>query len=381
MCCKLTVGIAVYNVKDYLKNCVASVLTQTSKLAQSDVSIEILIVDDGSTDGCGLLCQQIAESDSRVRLITFAQNRGICQVRNTIIRQAKGDWIYFVDGDDVLPPHFLDVALKAANLSCDMVLFHFARFETEPEFLPANNLEAAELPKVLSASLSRYCIGMHKDSAILNTPGLSGVELTSIWGKTYRRSFLLEHDIYFPNDQRKSQDMVFNILAYHFCRNVALIPVQMYGYRVNPQSVCNRYNPEMANIIRTWFDNTLTLMNRLYPGDAELACQFYQSSVILGLINCVRLNFFHPQNPKPFQTRKQEFLSLLSQDPFQSAIENLDINSYYFERQLVLKSIQKRWALFLNFSFRHPFVFRLYGGARNRLNKLKHTVLPKRGSI
>lgn len=376
--CTITVGIAVYNVKDYLDDCIESVLAQPCS------SMEIILVDDGSTDGSGALCQQYAQRDSRIRLIQFERNRGICEVRNTIIRQATGKWLYFVDGDDVLPPYFSEVALSAADRMEDILVYQFVSFGEKAQFTqPALPLAIDGSFGRYGKDLSRYSIGMHLPAALeqKKQTDWKNIELTSIWAKAYRRGYLLEHRILFPDNQKKSQDMVFNASAYYYCRTMAMIPVQMYGYRVNQQSICKRYNPEIVQIIQAWFQNTLLLAERYYPGDRELVENFYQYSVALGIFNCIRLDFFHPDNPKPFRQRKQEFRQLMAKEPFGTSICKVDIGAYPLEQQFELYRIKRGNARLLDFSYRHPWVFRLYGGTRNRFNKLKRKLgrRPARG--
>ena len=91
----ITFGIAVYNVADYLAGCIESVI------AQKGDDIEILIVDDGSTDGSGAICDAYAKTDERIRVF-HKENGGVSSVRNVIIDQAEGKWISFIDGDDKL---------------------------------------------------------------------------------------------------------------------------------------------------------------------------------------------------------------------------------------------------------------------------------------
>ena len=90
---KVSVVIPVYNVRLYLERCVQSVLRQTYK------DLEIILVDDGSKDDSGKLCDQLALSDQRIRVI-HQENQGLSGARNTGIRQATGEYIIFLDSDD-----------------------------------------------------------------------------------------------------------------------------------------------------------------------------------------------------------------------------------------------------------------------------------------
>ena len=93
---KVSIIVPIYNVEKYLKKCVNSIINQTYK------SLEIILVDDGSPDRSGALCDRLAEKDSRIRVIHKA-NGGVSTARNAGIEAATGEYICFVDSDDWLP--------------------------------------------------------------------------------------------------------------------------------------------------------------------------------------------------------------------------------------------------------------------------------------
>lgn len=116
---KITVAVPVYNVKPYLEKCVRSVLAQTER------DFELLLIDDGSTDGSGELCESLAASDFRIRVV-HQKNQGLGGARNTGIENAQGEWIIFPDSDDWLEPETLETALSAAERAgADMAVFAY----------------------------------------------------------------------------------------------------------------------------------------------------------------------------------------------------------------------------------------------------------------
>lgn len=113
----ISIIIPVYKVEKYLDRCVQSVVKQDYE------NIEILLVDDGSPDGCPALCDAWAEKDSRIRVI-HQQNGGLSAARNTGIEAAKGSWLMFVDSDDWVEPDFCSLPLLYAEKeNCDLVVF------------------------------------------------------------------------------------------------------------------------------------------------------------------------------------------------------------------------------------------------------------------
>ena len=114
---KVTVVIPVYNVEKYLKKCVDSVITQNFN------DFEIILVDDGSTDNSGVLCDDYASKYEFISVI-HQENKGLGGARNTGIEAANGEYILFLDSDDFLAPDCLKICCeKAEQYNCDMVAF------------------------------------------------------------------------------------------------------------------------------------------------------------------------------------------------------------------------------------------------------------------
>lgn len=101
----ISVIVPVYNVKNYLKQCVQSIVGQTYK------NLEIILIDDGSTDGSGELCDILKKTDERIKVI-HEENSGLSEARNTGLNAARGKYIGFVDSDDYIEPNMYDILIK-----------------------------------------------------------------------------------------------------------------------------------------------------------------------------------------------------------------------------------------------------------------------------
>ena len=107
---KVSIIVPVYNIENYIRVCVESILAQTYE------SFELILVDDGSKDNSGILCDEYAAIDSRVKVI-HKENGGVSSARNTGLQQAKGKWIMYVDGDDWIEPDMIESLIETAKLS------------------------------------------------------------------------------------------------------------------------------------------------------------------------------------------------------------------------------------------------------------------------
>ena len=104
----VSVIVPVYNVEPYLHRCIDSLVHQTLK------DIEIILIDDGSTDGCGKICDEYAAADTRIRVV-HQENAGLCEARNTGIDRAQADYLMFVDSDDWVQAEFCEIPLMLAK--------------------------------------------------------------------------------------------------------------------------------------------------------------------------------------------------------------------------------------------------------------------------
>lgn len=123
----ISVIIPVYNVEPYLSDCIDSILTQTYS------ELEVIIVDDGSTDNCPALCDEYAKKDARVRVI-HKENGGLSDARNAGLAVCSGEYLTFVDGDDLLLPDAVEVLYELAlEYDASLVIGGHVRFEGEPQ--------------------------------------------------------------------------------------------------------------------------------------------------------------------------------------------------------------------------------------------------------
>lgn len=118
----VSVIVPVYNVEMQLRNCILSIVRQTYK------NIEIILVDDGSTDSSGIICDQLAECFNNIKVI-HKENGGLSSARNTALRFAKGDYYVFVDSDDYVADNMIEVMMKKAD-GADLVICNYKKVDT-----------------------------------------------------------------------------------------------------------------------------------------------------------------------------------------------------------------------------------------------------------
>ena len=138
----ISVIVPVYNVKNYLKKCVDSILSQTYSVLQ------VILVDDGSTDGSGELCDLLAKSDKRIQVV-HKSNGGLSDARNAGIEIAEGKYFSFIDSDDYIEPDMVESLYKLAkSTDCQITISNMKRFFSdggiETFYEPVNQISVYE---------------------------------------------------------------------------------------------------------------------------------------------------------------------------------------------------------------------------------------------
>ena len=206
---KVTIALATYNVAEYLKETLDRIVGQTLP------EIEILCIDDASTDGTVGILREYAVRDSRIRLIEKTKNEGLSVSRNMALELATGEYICFVDGDDLMD---LDLMEKAYDLAvkedADVVMWDYYEFgEHLFNFVPKN------APSSL--------IGVSPDDRHTLVQ-----RMAFTWVRMFRTSSVRELGIHFPEGRTK-QDLPVHWLTTICLKRIALLPERKYAYRIS----------------------------------------------------------------------------------------------------------------------------------------------------
>lgn len=212
----VSVIINVYNCKNYLPISLESVRQQTYK------NLEVILVDDASTDDSGEFCDEFCKKDERFRVIHHEKNTGVSGPRNTGLKNAHGDYIYFMDSDDYIHVEAIETLVDAIKeTGLELAVFdlqrtdslnndiHRPREKKPVELVPAEKM----VFEMLAYVDLRWCVA---------------------WNKLYKKSLI---DGLFFNDYYSIQDQDFNIRVYKKIEKAAFVPEQLYWYYSNPSSL------------------------------------------------------------------------------------------------------------------------------------------------
>jgi glycosyltransferase involved in cell wall biosynthesis len=223
----ISVIVPVYNVAEYLDQCLESIVNQTYR------QLEILVIDDGSTDSSGAMCDRWAECDERIRVV-HQPNGGLSAARNTALDMMTGELVIMVDSDDVLHLEAVSILLKTMQEhQADVVLTDFMSFY-------GNDINWSDTTST-DLNPRQY----DKEEALMAIYYQQGVSNSSC-GRLFKASMF--DGVRYPVGQFY-EDLAIVYPLYQRSHRVVKIDVRLYGYRQRTDSILGRFSPKRAAVI------------------------------------------------------------------------------------------------------------------------------------
>ena len=266
----VSIIIPIYKVEKYLRQCLDSVLAQTYS------NWEMILVDDGSLDGCPAICDEYAERDKRVTVL-HCQNGGQSRARNRALDcPPKGDFVTFLDSDDYLSPTCIEELLKASVGGQLAMIGYILEWESSHTFTTPAQAEG------MYANLHSYLLDFHR---------LFATKFNFAWGKLYRRDIIESHHLRFVEGLRLAEDVLFNLEYYNYCdKGINAIESKGYYYRQSDGTTqSKKFDPKMFDWNETAYcavrdylveHNAMTEINKAHFYSNVLGNLFYSASLL-----------------------------------------------------------------------------------------------------
>lgn len=210
----VTVIVPVYNTEKYLNDCIHSILAQTYR------NFQLILVDDGSTDRSGAICEKFAMQDDRIFVI-HTDNHGLCHTRNVGIEHANGEYIFFVDSDDQIDDTFIINLLPTGNE--DLVYGGYRNI------LPDGSENVFKHPcETISCNEIRACF--------------LSKQITFVWCACYKRKIIIDCGLRFDESAVLCEDVAFNLDYLEYCKSIRFTDFAEYLYYQRPLSALNRFH-------------------------------------------------------------------------------------------------------------------------------------------
>lgn len=235
---KVSIIIPIYDVEKYLERCVESVIHQTLK------NIEIILVDDGSTDNCPLICEKYKERDKRIKVV-HKVNGGLASARNTGLKIATGEYILFVDSDDWIEPETVEELVNVAEKhQVDFVRFR-PMYAGWPNHKDGSLCNFGTEEGIKEGLYQKEDIVREVYPRLFATPQLTLGVIVAAWRSLYRKDFLKKSKILFDEEIRYSEDTIFSSKVVVAANSFYYLDgPRYYHYFYNENSITKSYKKD-----------------------------------------------------------------------------------------------------------------------------------------
>lgn len=314
---KLSVVVPVYNAAQYLDQLILSLRQQSLK------DLQIILVDDGSPDDSGQICDRHAAEDDRI-LVIHKPNGGVGAARNDGLDAATGEWLYFCDSDDYLELDALeklvttgdregaevvfgDVMMLSGEKG-ELLHFHKEAFVTE---------DRAVLDKLAMTVFGRHYCHLPPEG------GPAKCCYGGPWNKIARKTLLEREGIRFDLSVRGiCDDLLYSVYLFAGAKRVAYEPVVIYNYRLLGGSMTHTYKPQIVGINAAIFAAWEGFMARY--GQAGQFRGAYHVFVIRRLKAMLGMCYFSKKNPQSLGEQYRQLEDLLGQEPYRTAVREVE---------------------------------------------------------
>lgn len=272
---KISVVIPVYNSGSFLESCINSVLNQTHK------NMEVFIIDDGSTDGSGIICDNYAKIDKRIKVV-HQNNAGVSAARNQGVRLATGELISFIDSDDLLEEDMYSFLVQLM-MEHDADISHcgYKRMDEELNIIKEVSgtheiIEQKSVEAIECMLKGKYFVG-------------------GLWNKLFKAEIV--KGLLFSEELKNNEDILFNVMAFSRAKKIVFADETKYCYLEHPTSACNQ-----MNLYKQLYDSVIASEKMLSVEDIELKKIIFEQ-----LFNC-RMTLYRFLLMNPVVIKENEIL-------------------------------------------------------------------------
>lgn len=328
----VSIVVPIYNVEKYLERCLLSIVNQ------SYGQLEIILVDDGSPDGCPQLCDQWAGRDARIKVV-HKQNAGLGMARNTGMEYATGEYIFFFDSDDYVDTTLVEKAVECAERNqADIVVYGLnnvnSRGETERVVVPCTQKDLFENDEVHTAFLP--------DLIDCSCRAAENKDLVfSAWSCMYRMELIRRVGWRFVSERQIiSEDSFSLIWLYKHIRRVAVLPEPMYFYCRNDASLTQTYRADRFDRCKHFYADTSKMAGEQGYGEEiqrRIAGLFF-SFVIAAMKQIVAA-------PLGWQEKRNIIKTIVADEQMQKALGALGDHYAGGAKGILIRFMRKKKAL------------------------------------
>lgn len=339
---KVSVIVPIYNAEQYLSRCIESILGQSFK------ELELILIDDGSTDKSGEICDYYKEIDSRVSVI-HKKNEGVARARNDGIKTAGGDYVIFADADDVIPIDAYDnLYAEAIRTNADIVIGDISRITkngSEYCHLFENNFFTNEeyfIDELVKTDLYRtYCPRPYNKASY----GYGGP-----WNKFVKRALLIENDVWFDESVRGVFDDIIYTANILLCADsVSYISSSVYDYYIYDNSLTQAYKKDILEINNAIFSSWNKLFDKY--NKCEKFSSAYYANVLRRFDESLGKFFFNIANPMKNKEIKSLVCRVINTEPYSAMTKKIEYEKLTLHHKILFWAILLKSVSLMQFAY------------------------------
>ncbi|KNY26829.1 glycosyltransferase family 2 protein [Pseudobacteroides cellulosolvens] len=330
----VSVIVPVYNVEKYIENCINSLIKQTYK------NIEIILVDDGSTDKSGSICDNFCAIDNRIKVI-HTQNKGVSAARNKGIEVSTGCFIQFVDSDDTIDENMTKRLVQLMGKNIDLVIcgYRIKQIRGKNRFL--------------SKEIQPIFWGQFTKDDFVNNFGkfLNNLIVNSPVNKLYSASLIKGYRLSFPENISIGEDLIFNLEVINKSSRIYITKEVYYNYiNHNQSSLMLNYKKDFFSIQQILFSKLYQFLheNDKMSMENEVNIRFYYIRSIFCCLN----NLFHNNSKLSFRNKVIQIKEIITDNQVQNSLRFKPKLGIQYKIIITLIYLKQYLSIYLFFTFK-----------------------------
>ena len=299
---KVSIIVPVYNAEFYLRPCIDSILNQTYK------NIEIILVDNGSTDSSRLICEEYSKKHDNIKF-DFQEKKGPSATRNKGIDLATGEYIQFVDSDDYIEKDMTEKLVSSMAGKADLAICGFNTLTIGDKNTKLQKM-IPQFSGVISIEEFNKKFGELFNANLINSP----------CNKLYNKNLIKKNRILFKEDVNIGEDLLFNLQYFKQCTNISLLNESLYNYlRINNiTTLTSSYKEDFFINQKMLFESVREYLceNNTYDSNKD----FIENRYTFSIIGCFE-NLFHKNSNLNYRLIKKEIIEIILDEDVINSIE------------------------------------------------------------
>lgn len=323
--------IPVYNAEKFLNKCIDSILNQTYFC-----NYEIILIDDGSNDHSGELCDSYAEKYKNI-IVKHQKNVGQGKARNNGLNLAVGEWVCFIDNDDWLDDNLIQESIEYLKSDVDVIMW------------AKRDVSKNKKKDYLLKTKEKYILydkDEEKKELLLNTLNffsdskikVGRFPLGTPWGKFIRRKLMNDYNCRFVCGYGEDRPCMIKVYAH--ANKIILLNHVFHNYRIH-NSTMRKYLPDAPDKYREACLEMNRYVNNLMIKDKSMEEALYHFNIAYFCYYVVQ-DFCNSKNPQSYFERKMKFLNILSTNPYDNSFKSASLNCLPLKRKLLANLIKRK---------------------------------------